>query len=188
MPICNEDDGLNGFDGKKWDTFEFQLGGGFSSGEQTSEVIKKLVNDFKKNPTIRNLSVRIVSKVASNDYIGEAKALYEWVRDNIRYVRDIRGVETLQWPTVTLPSTYSDLGIGAGDCDDHVILLASMLLSLGMKDVYMRIVTFRPTCKEWRHIYLVIKQNGKEYPLDAIIKNKKWGFEAPYYDKKDIAL
>ena len=87
MPICNEKDGLGGFNGKKWDAFEFQLEGGFKSGEQTSEIIKQLANEFKKNPIVRNLSVKIVSKLPSHAYLNEIKAIYEWVRDNIRYVR-----------------------------------------------------------------------------------------------------
>lgn len=130
-----------------------------------------------------------MSHVDSHNYLEEIKATYEWVRDNIRYVRDIRGVETLQLPPITLPRDISpEYGIGAGDCDDHVILLATLLSAIGVKDLSMRLVRFSPDDIEWKHIYLVVKVKGVEYAMDAIVKNQDFGYEVKYYDKKDIAV
>jgi hypothetical protein len=168
----------------------FNLSGGEKSGPEACEIIKQIANSDagKKNPIIRNLAVNIVSNVESNDYPNEAKKVYYWVRDNIRYVRDIYRCETLQYPCVTLPCIYSDQGIGAGDCDDHVILLASLLLAIGAKDLKMRIVKYKKTTPEWNHIYLVITFKGVEYAMDAINKRAPFGWEVNYVDKKDIPL
>lgn len=73
---------------------------------------------------VRQLALQIVADLAPKDRIGEARALHEFVRDRIRYVRDIRGVETVQTPERTLAN-------GQGDCDDKTTLLASLLEAIG---------------------------------------------------------
>lgn len=166
----------------------FSLTGGDQAGIEAASLIKQIAHEFKKNVIIRNLSANLVYNLPSNDYYNETRRLYEWVRDNIRYLRDIRGCETLQYPTVTLPLIYSDQGIGQGDCDDHVILLASMLLSIGAKNLKMRIVKYSPESKEWNHIYLIWTDKNQEYAMDAINKRAPFGWEVKYYAKKDIAL
>lgn len=169
-------------------TYKMKFSGGFQSGVEVSHFISKIAHAFKSNPIIRNLSIKIVNSAPSHDHLTEYKLLYEWVRDNIRYISDINTVETLQIPTVTIPEKFSMLGVGAGDCDDHVILLATMLLSIGAKDIYARIVSYKPTDKEWKHIYLVIKYQGKEYIMDAIAKNKQFNWEVPHLNQQDIKL
>ncbi len=52
--------------------------------------------------------------------------LHRFVRDRIRYVRDVRGVETLHTPLALLQ-------LGQGDCDDKATLLACLLESIGHK-------------------------------------------------------
>ena len=46
------------------------------------------------------------------------------MQDNVQYVRDVRGVETLATPIKTLETMQ-------GDCDDQAVLLASLLESIG---------------------------------------------------------
>lgn len=168
--------------------YKFKLSGGFNSGTETAKFIAKLANLYKRNKLIRGLSVDIVSPVRSHDYLEEIKRIFDWVQKNIRYVRDIVGVETIQIPLVTLSPRYSDIGIGAGDCDDQVLLLASMLLSIGVRNIYARVVTYNVTDKEYKHIYLVLVYNGKVYSLDPIAKDKSFGYEVKYYSKQDIKI
>lgn len=78
------------------------------------------------------------------DFVGEARKLLEFVRDEIRYVKDIDQVETLHDP-VTL------LQIGAGDCDDKAILLASLLLSIGHTP---RFIAMAQAPEEWSHVWV----------------------------------
>jgi hypothetical protein len=66
------------------------------------------------------------------DYIGELRCLHAFVRDHIRYVRDIVGVETLQTPVQTL-------NVLAGDCDDKAMLFCSLAGSIGFETRYAAI-------------------------------------------------
>jgi len=78
----------------------------------------------------------IVSAVPNKQYAAEARAIQEWVRGNIRYTRDINGVETLQVPEKTLE--YKQ-----GDCDDHAVLVAALLESIGHPARFRAIATGR---------------------------------------------
>lgn len=100
---------------------------------------------------VRNTAVEIVTKgfndgkgLRQKDFVGEAKRLHAFVRDGIRYVGDIDGIETLHDP-VTL------LRLGAGDCDDKAILLASLLLSINHTPRFIA-VGFAP--EEFSHVWV----------------------------------
>ena len=79
-----------------------------------------MVMKYKTMLPVRNLAVQITSGVAGKDWRGEVQAIQDWVKSNIRYVRDIRDVETLHTPDVILQ-------IRAGDCDDQSALVAILL-------------------------------------------------------------
>lgn len=93
----------------------------------TRETLKRMrdaVLQYKTAPAVRAQAVAIAQPVRSKDWAGEARAVQRWVQTNIRYVRDVRGVETLQAPDYTLQ-------VRAGDCDDHSMLVAALLESIG---------------------------------------------------------
>jgi len=72
---------------------------------------------------IRLTAVQITLGLRPKAWMQECRALFQFVRDRIRYVRDIMDVETLHTAEQVLTQ-------GAGDCDDKAILLASLLHSL----------------------------------------------------------
>ena len=90
----------------------------------TLKIMRGLVRRGKKNIEVRMAAVRAVAGLKDKDWRGEAGRIHSFVRDDIRYVRDIRGVETIHTPERILD-------IGQGDCDDKSVLLASMLESIG---------------------------------------------------------
>lgn len=105
---------------------------------------------------IRNLATSLTGNLMQKDYEGEGRACLGFVRDRIRYVRDIAGVETLHDP-VTL------LRVGSGDCDDKSILLASLLLSIGHKVRFVAIA-FRPD--QFSHVWVQAFCHGRWVDLE----------------------
>lgn len=93
---------------------------------QTLAAMRKFVDEYKVAPQVRELSLRLVNNHAQKDYLAEIKSLYLYVKERIRYTRDVYGVETVQTPLKTLE--YK-----AGDCDDKSTLLAAMLESIGFE-------------------------------------------------------
>ncbi|MDE2019669.1 MAG: transglutaminase domain-containing protein [Patescibacteria group bacterium] len=90
--------------------------------------------------------------------MGEIRALFEFVQNEIRYVRDIHNVETIHFPEVILENSQ-------GDCDDKAVLLGAVLESIG-HPVRLVAVGFRPGV--YSHVYLETRfgKNGW-LPLDA---------------------
>lgn len=91
---------------------------------ETLKIMSKLVSQYKSSQSVRELALYLTRGLNQKDYIGELKSIHQYVRDKIRYVKDIRGVETIQTPEQTLR-------LGAGDCDDKSTLVAAMLESIG---------------------------------------------------------
>lgn len=92
--------------------------------KQTLQLMAKIVKDFKTNQIIRELAVNIVKNEQDMNWRGEVQAIHDFVKNNIRYVRDVANVETLQTPVKTLQ-------LMAGDCDDQTILFCSLLAAIG---------------------------------------------------------
>jgi len=103
--------------------------------------------------------MRAVQHLKQKDYAGEVAALHAYVRDQVRYVRDIDGVETLQTPEQTL-------NLGQGDCDDKSTLLAAMLASLGHKARF-EAVGFQPG--RYSHVFVSAKLRDKWVPLETTL-------------------
>lgn len=98
----------------------------------TLKIMAKLVARYKSDQAIRELALSLTRHLHQKDYVSEARALQAYVRDNIRYIKDIRGVETIQTPVQTLR-------LGAGDCDDKATLVASLLESIGHPTLFLAV-------------------------------------------------
>jgi len=160
--------------------------------EGTKEVLKwmsKLTNSSVENSDLIEFTNNIVSEIPEKDFMKEAQILYEWVRDNIRYVKDPLGQETVYSAEKTLGLEKQNNkwilnGRMAGDCDCQCIVLASMLKSIGMPTRFVAIKTpMKPT--SYSHVYAEVSINNKWYPMDTIIK-KHFGWEYPFTLQKLI--
>ncbi len=126
--------------------------------EHIIELIKKGAKDFHVRQTA--IDILLQRGVKGKDYLGEIKALFEWVQQNVRYTKDTFRVEVLH-------SARRMLELRAGDCDDMSILLGAMLESIGHP---VRLVLSGPDPLKqdlFTHIYLEVFHKGSWIPLDA---------------------
>ena len=91
---------------------------------ETLKIMRRIVRKNKTALPIRNKAVEITQNIKNKDWAGEIKAVQDWVKNNIKYRKDVLDVETLH-----LPETL--LNVKSGDCDDHSLLVASLLESIG---------------------------------------------------------
>lgn len=140
---------------------------------QTLKIIKVLVEGFKKDIRIRELAGDIVRPFRSNK--NKIKALFRWIKKNIKYVRDVDGIETLHTP-------YKILRQGYGDCDDLALLSASMLKAVGYK-VYYVVTSNRPD-RKFNHIFLRASDGRRKYVFDATIN--KFNKSRPGVTRKKV--
>lgn len=117
----------------------------------------RLAREASKTLPVRLAALQLVEKLPQHDRPGEIRALFEFVRDRIRYVRDIRGVETIQTPERTLQ-------LKQGDCDDQSTLLAALLLSIG-HPARFHAIGFRPG--RFSHVFTEVYLGNRWIPLET---------------------
>ncbi len=143
------------------------------------------INEGKRSPRIRQIAASILTtktaegdwQIRERDWSGEIQGAFDYVRENVRYTRDIEGVELFQ-------RADRSLELGIGDCDDMTILLGSILGNIGFPLLVRVISTGLPT---FHHVYLVAGKpphDPKEWvPLDAS-QDKGPGWEVGGITKK----
>jgi len=124
---------------------------------QTLRVMRQFTRDGKRQYPIRDLALSLVRRNKPKDWFGEVRDLHHYVRDKIRYVRDINGIETLATPENTLK-------IGQGDCDDKSILLATLLESIGHPSRFVAL-SFEPGI--YSHVLVESKIGDKWVSLET---------------------
>lgn len=133
------------------------------------------INDGKRDPHIRNIAGKAfaLNEVKPRDWWGEAKALFEFTRDHIRYTRDIKGVELYQRPLRSLQQ-------GIGDCDDQTIFLGAILQSVG-HPIMIKVIGLKGS-PVFQHVYLLVgtpPDDPKQWrPLDPS-RPEAAGWELP---------
>jgi transglutaminase-like putative cysteine protease len=139
----------------------------------TARLIAELIRQGAKEFCVRQKAIHIfrLACVRPKDRFGEVAALFHWVRQNIRYTRDIHRVELLH-------TARRMIDVRAGDCDDMTILLGSMLMATG-HPVRLVLVGFRPNKPNaYSHIYPEVKVHGRWIALDATM-NRPLGWAPP---------
>jgi transglutaminase-like putative cysteine protease len=122
-----------------------------------------LVKDGKKNIVIRQRAASLVQNLPQKDRLGEIRALFDFVKDHIRYVRDVRNVETQYFPEQILNQEY-------GDCNNKSVLLASLLEAIGHPTRFSA-VGFEP--ERFSHVF-VDTAIGTNTRGTNIHNNRKW--------------
>lgn len=154
--------------------------------EESAKHLIKLVKEYRRNKEIRFKAEDIVQRCPNKDYMCEIHHIYNWVKKNIRFERDPYFVEMLRSPDITLRRRN-------GDCDDHVILLNSLLQSIGYPTRIVLLASNRPRPDIWNHVLTEVGvQTGPEQikwiPLDTTVKRAKVGWLPPAYKYKRMYI
>jgi len=155
--------------------------GRFAPGDagtyQTLALMRRLAMEGSRRVDVREAAISIVREagVPPHEPLGELRALYDFVRDRVRFTRDADGIEVLQGPHYTLH-------ILAGDCDDRAILLAALAKAIGIPAEFkFRVIGANPRVPgAFSHVYVVAKLGGREIPMDPTYAENPIGFEHPH--------
>lgn len=132
---------------------------GVAGVRATLKIMSALVKSGKKNPYVRAKALALTQGLKQKDKLGEIHALWNFVKNNIRYVRDINGVETIHTPEQILRQE-------SGDCDDKSLLLASLLESIGHPSAFWAIGTKSPN--RFSHVMAMTRIGSKRWlPLET---------------------
>ena len=138
------------------------MSGGYAGIVQTLAIMRRMVRECRTNPIIRQAATNTIFLTPEKDQWSEAEAIFNYVRDHIRYVRDVLDVETLSTPMMTLAGRV-------GDCDDQTMLLAAMLESVGY--VTRFVIEGYNAPGRFDHVYLEAQVNHQWIPMDPTEPN-----------------
>jgi hypothetical protein len=154
-----------------------------ASGEDgTVQTLKAMADavtgkEGAHNTDVRHLAMKIVTGLGNKDYEAEVRAIYDFMREKVRYTLDPRGLEWVQTPWYTL------LVVGMGDCDDHATAIAALAISLGHGAGFRTVKGDKARPNEWSHVYPVvgIRERGKPrwIPIDTTEKHARFGQDPP---------
>ena len=146
--------------------------------EATLAIMKKLVEgpEGAQNLLVRETAIRVLGRQGGLEHnlMGQLRALYYFVRDGIRFVGDIAGVETLQSPRYTLT-------VKAGDCDDRATLIAALVRAIGIPaTLRFRVVAANPRAPQtFSHVYVMANIGGRDIALDPTYRSNPFDFQYP---------
>jgi transglutaminase-like putative cysteine protease len=144
----------------------------------TARLIAGLIQDGARDFYVRQKAIEVFRayQVPPKNRFGEVCALFDFVKRNIRYTRDIFRVELLH-------SARRMLELKAGDCDDMTILLGAMLLSTG-HPVRLVLAGFKRNRPHvYSHIYPEVFVRGRWMAADATA-DKPIGWAPPVLWKR----
>jgi transglutaminase-like putative cysteine protease len=166
--------------------------------EERVANIQEFVWKSLMDPETRKLALALTYNCPARDGKCEAEAIYKAVKSRIRYTGDIAPVKIFVdgkggpvEPIDLYQTALRTWEMKGGDCDDHNILIASLLTLNGIT-ARLR-VTAESKGAEWGHIYVVAGLKSKINPtswaaLDTTLPNGKFGYEVPFAKHLDFAV
>ena len=138
-----------------------------------------LVAKGRANPVVIQTATIITRNIPHKDYFGEAAAIFDYVKKDIRYTRDPRGVELLMAPEITLKR-------GAGDCDDLALVIASLAEAVGMQSGFETVRANAQAPDEFTHVYAIIRTDRGWRAADPTVAGSWFGWRpnAGVYGRK----
>jgi hypothetical protein len=161
-------------------SIDLPIAEGDAGTAQTIEAIRSLILQSVRDAGVNRLALSLVQNVPAHDTLGEARAIYDWVKNNIRFTGDIYDAETLR-------PAREILHVRAGDCDCiNGVLLPTLLESIGIEARLVTINADRSRPDLFSHIYAEANVNGQWIPLDAASKHAAFGLEPAVYWRKKV--
>jgi transglutaminase-like putative cysteine protease len=146
------------------------LDDGYRGMLQTIRVMRDLVRRYRVHPDIRRAATSVLFLTPEREGSTRARALYEWVRDHVRYVPDVLDVETLTTPDKVLQTLI-------GDCDDQATLLATLYESVGFPTRFVVAGYTEPGIYE--HVFLQVLSSGVWFDADPT-EHEAFGWSPPF--------
>lgn len=104
----------------------YWIPGGIQGVRATLAIMVKLAHQGSSDPGVIARAEQITQSCPAQNIRCEINAVFNWVKSNIRYVRDPRRTEKINTAERTLR-------VGCGDCDEMAVLTSSLLEAVGNK-------------------------------------------------------
>lgn len=141
-------------------------------GYQVPVILKKLAqvrNYYAQFPFVRRCAIQFGDPKQDNDIRTIAENLTAFVKARMMYVPDPHGFEYTTAPDVLLAEILQK-GRAHGDCDDHVLLLNTLLCSMGFQTAFVA-VKLPPEGDLFDHVVTGVNLEGQWTLIDPCAKS-----------------
>lgn len=136
--------------------------------KRTLQVLSKLRDKYAQNIEIRRAAERIVAGVVGNDRTDAfTDRVLQFVKDRVQYMRDPLAWEYVKTPNIMLEQIRSS-GYASGDCDDHVLLMNTILDTLGIRTAFVAVMI--NGSNTFNHVISSVYISGHWVDLDPCAK------------------
>jgi hypothetical protein len=159
----------------------FPLSEGDDGVTETVHAMIGLIDLGKKSGDVQECAAKILREyhVPAFDFRREARAVFDWVKRNIRFTRDPTGKEGIR-------SADTTLRLGIADCDCFSILMCSLLGTIGHRTRLVTISNHPQDPSQFSHIYPEVRLDGAWVPVDAGRKNPAFAKGPRNYFRKRV--
>jgi hypothetical protein len=120
-------------------------------------------------------------KFSGNTLKEKGRAIYNYLRSEVKYKKDPEGKQLIQLPARMLRDTKT------GDCKSLGLAAAAFMYANGFKNVRLRYTSYDPIDKTPTHVYAVADdEQGNEIIIDPVYK--QFNQEVKYNFKKDFPM
>jgi len=137
-----------------------EISGGEIGTDQTIQKMMSLQRSALESGRIRLFAISLLQNAGPSPSQSDvAETLFAWVRNHIQELPDPLNIETVQEPEATIQ-------IGAGDCDDQALLMATLLNSVGIETRF-RVIGTQPGV--FVHVFCEALIDGAWEPFDTLV-------------------
>ena len=138
----------------------------------TESIIDTVLSDYQKSYEQSN---RLAKEFKKHSVLATCEQVYNWVRENIKYVLDPKGKQYIKTPASVIHQ-------GFADCKGLSILILSILENLGIK-AHFRFAGYKN--ENVTHVYVrAYDEFDSPIKVDACLP--QFNTEKPYISKKDV--
>lgn len=139
---------------------------------QTIRLMTQYAREDSRSPIVRRAAAAAVAGVAAGDVLGQAKAIWQWIRDRVRFQLDSDTATPItdtpdQAELLIRPVDILTMPHPAGDCDDQSMLCASMLRAVGIDSAFRTVAADASAPALYSHVYVVANLPSGELALDC---------------------
>ena len=144
------------------------------------QILANLIEEGSRSAKIRETALAIVKNCPSRDYLCELKSIFKWLQQNMRFVGDIKDVDTYH-------TAERILELKQLDCDDGCIIAGALAASIGYP-ILIKIIS--QGNKPFHHVYILVGSSPDDnpprwYAMDFTRPTSRFG-EEPRYKKSRV--
>lgn len=136
--------------------------------------MQDLVEIGVRDGRIRAYVGAAISDCPQKDYLCYGRAIYRYVKDNVKYAFDPSGVELLEHPYYILSASH------IGDCDSMAVVLATMYEQIDLEARFVTVKGDPQFPNDFTHVYVEVNIPGHGwFGADATVPKTDFGWVPP---------